>query len=121
MVSSWQSVYDRAACPACGAPRGGPCLRRQGQTGVQASVPHTVRRRAATDLPTFSGTAARAAGWVPLSEVLDALRDNDSLLSWAAQHMVALVAIADPRQRAALADYLAERFGADTKETTNGR
>ncbi len=51
---------------------------------------------------------AGAAGWVPLAEVLDALRDHDGFVQW--QRQGPLNEYVMRKDRDACARYLAERF-----------
>ena len=75
--------------------------------------------------PEWAAMAADAvngcAGWVPLSEVLGALRDEGAYNDWLIRSGVGRARWVATEDREILAAYLAERFGADqTTEVPDG-
>lgn len=105
MASSWTEI-ERYACPLCGAGAGESCQTvGRGHAG-RSTAPHKARR-VLCDGPEFDAKAARAAGWVPLADVLDAVWDIDAIQRWASRSGVPLGSFIGHQQ---IHDYLADRF-----------
>lgn len=70
--------------------------------------------------PVAAAPQARAAGWVPLDEVLDALRDHEGFVNWTRTNGPEgfLQDYVGRDDRDACARYLADRFG--VKENSDG-
>jgi hypothetical protein len=82
--------------------------------GVTCAARAEQSRAAAQGRPMVDDTAARAAGWVPLADVLDALRDDDAYHRWRKALTGERPEYPPLTTRHHLADYLAERFAPTT-------
>jgi hypothetical protein len=78
--------------------------------GVTCAMHAEQSRAAAQGRPMVDEFAARAAGWVPLADVLDALRDEDAYHRWRKALTGVRPEYPSLTTRHHLADYLAERF-----------
>lgn len=78
--------------------------------GITCATHQEQAKAAASGQPMLDEPAARAAGWVPLADVLAALQDYDGFEKWAqaAGHRCYLDEVYPNDD--VVADYLAERF-----------